>query len=259
MNPLDIAVDLARKAGAIQMAHLGKAHTIDYKGPINIVTEVDAQCEKLIVDGLIAAFPDHGIVAEEGSSRPTKNGYEWIVDPLDGTVNYTHGYPLFGPSIALTYNRKPVLGVVLESNRDELFAAEKGRGATLNGKPIHVSSVGKLEQSLLVTGFAYNIQEGEMQNNIDHFCRFLFKAQASRRDGAAAPDLCYVACGRFDGFWELYLKPWDIAAGSLIVTEAGGRVSAFDGGPFDCFGHEILASNGDIHAAMMAVLAEGVS
>jgi len=256
MRYLDIAIELARESGRIQLEDLSKNHDIQYKGVINIVTEVDKKCETLITERLQKEFPKHDILAEEDSGRRIKSDYRWIIDPLDGTVNYAHGYPLFATSIALEYKGEVILGVVFEPNRNELFVAEKGCGATLNDRRIKVSETSELQKALLDTGFAYNIREGEKENNIKHFVNFLLKVQAVRRDGAAASDLCYVACGRFDGFWELYLKPWDIAAGQAIIKEAGGKVSTFNGDNLDIYGKEILVSNGKIHKQMINVLCQ---
>ncbi len=260
MKYLDIAIELAREMGQIQLDGLGRVHHVEYKGATNIVTEIDKKCERLFIDRIQKEFPSHEILGEEGgqvkSMIETKDGYCWIVDPLDGTVNYAHNYPLFAVSIALEYKKDIVFGVVFEPNRNELFVAERGSGATLNDRRIKVSNTTDLRKALLDTGFAYNIHEGEKRNNLNNFEKFLFESRAIRRDGAAASDLCYVACGRFDGFWELFLKPWDIAAGQLIIKEAGGRVSSFDGSPLDLYGTEILASNGKIHEQMMEVLCQ---
>lgn len=247
------AVEIAREAGVLQIEKLKTARTIEYKGKFNIVTEVDKACEKLIVDFLKEKFPGQDILAEEGSDVKTKSDWLWIIDPLDGTVNYAHTYPLFSVSIALLHKGKPVVGVVYEPNRDELFVAEKGGGALLNDKPIRVSKTKDVYSSLIATGFAYNVADVD-NNNLQHFSRFIRKCHALRRDGVASTDLCYIACGRFDGFWELYLKPWDIAAATLIVKEAGGEVSMFDGRPLDIFGDEIVASNGMIHREMLGIL-----
>ena len=257
MNRLDIAIELAKEAGRIQMEEFGKVHKIEYKGKVNIVTDVDKRCESLIVDRIQKDFAGDDIFSEEGGGERRDSEWRWIIDPLDGTVNFTHGYPLFATSIAVEHKGEVVAAVVFEPNRGELFVAEKGSGATLNGRRINISKTDKLVKSLLDTGFAYNVQEGEKNNNLVHFANFLLKTRGIRRDGAAASDLCYVACGRFDGFWELYLKPWDIAAGQLVVSEAGGRVSSFDGSPLDIYGIEILASNGLIHKEMMEILKEG--
>ena len=254
MLPCDLAIQLAKAAGKIQLDGLGKVHQVEFKGTINPVTEIDKQCERLIVDGIHKHFPDHDILAEEGTGARLTSDYRWIVDPLDGTVNYTHAYPLFCVSIALEHKGKIILGVVYEPNHDELYVAEPGKGATCNGEALRVSSTTELIHAMLVSGFAYGIEHGELAINIPPFNEFIMRTQAVRRDGVAAVDLCYVAHGRFDGFWEHYMKPWDIAAGALIVTEAGGAVTMFDGGPLDLYGTEILASNGRIHAAMTEVL-----
>ncbi len=257
MKPIDVASFIAREAGHYQLSRLNTAFKVENKGVIDLVTEVDKTCEAMIVGHLKSHFPDHDILAEEGSNTNRSSDYKWIIDPLDGTTNFTHGYPLFCVCIALEYKGEIVTAVIYEPNRDELFTAEKGGGAFCNGEPIHVSNHSTLRESLLVTGFAYNIQEGEKMNNFDHFKDFLMKTRAVRRDGVAGADLCYVACGRYDGFWELYLKPWDIAAGSLILTEAGGKISSFDGSHFNVYGTELLATNGLIHSAMSNVLTKG--
>ena len=184
-------------------------------------------------------------------------GRRWIVDPLDGTVNYAHGFPFFCVSIALEAEGELVAAVTYDPNRHELFAAAKGQGATLNGQAIRVSETSALAEALVATGFAYNVHEEERFTNLDHFGNFVKRAQAVRRPGSAAIDLAWVACGRIDGFWELFLKPWDWAAGALLIREAGGSVTAFDGGAFELEGPEILASNGRIHGEMQDVLKLG--
>ncbi|MFH1874978.1 MAG: inositol monophosphatase family protein [Pseudomonadota bacterium] len=249
-----IAVELAKKAGKVQLENLGKIKSIEYKGAINLVTEVDKKCEELIVAGLQEHFPDHDILGEEGIGQRQKSDFRWIVDPLDGTTNYAHEFPFFGVSIALEYQEDLVLGVIYDPNRDELFLGVKDKGATLNGEPIRVAKAKNLQESLLATGFAYNVQEYGYPDNLDNFAKFIKVALAVRRPGAAAIDLAYVACGRLDGFWELYLKPWDIAAGIIIIREAGGMVTSFDGSEFKLYGTEILVSNGLIHKQMIEVL-----
>ena len=249
---------IARETGELQIACMPEIKRVEYKdnNKLNIVTQVDRACEKRIVDFLRDRFPTHDILAEEGSNRSTQSDWLWIVDPLDGTVNYFHSYPLFAVSMALRYKNETVMGVVYEPNRDEMFVAEKGGGALLNDKPIRVTQTADPKGALFATGFAYNVQDTEL-NNLDHWSNFILNAQAVRRDGVAAADLCYVACGRFDGFWEFFLKPWDIAAGVLILEEAGGKVTMMDGSPIDIFKEEIVASNTVLHEAMLRILAKG--
>jgi myo-inositol-1(or 4)-monophosphatase len=244
-------------AGAIQLEGLKKARQVVYKGSINLVTNIDHESEQTIVKLLQGTYPHHDILAEEGSGKRKDSEYKWVIDPLDGTTNYAHSYPLFCTSIALEYRGEIVVGAVYEPNRDEMFLAEKGGGATLNGKKIHVSSVEELDKAMLATGFAYNIRETK-NNNLDHFEKFLFKSQAIRRDGVAAVDLCYVAAGYYDGFWELNLFPWDVAAGFLMIKEAGGQVSDFGGQPFDIYSKQILASNSRLHPEMVQILASSL-
>ncbi len=252
---LEIIRYLVRRAGQIQLEHVGKVKKIEYKGVIDPVTEVDRKCEKFIVGEIQRLFPGDDILAEEGSGRRQRSENRWIIDPLDGTVNYAHGFPFFSVSVALEQNGGIVAGAVYDPTRDELFEAEKGCGASLNGKSIHVSETSELQKSLLATGFAYNIQEGEALDNLDNFANFIKCAQAVRRPGSAAIDLSWTAAGRIDGFWELFLKPWDMAAGLLIISEAGGKATSFDGSPFDLYGREILVSNGLIHDEMIDILA----
>jgi len=249
----EIAEQACRVAGQLQRDGLKRARQIEFKGSINLVTDVDKACEKEIVDLLQGKFPHHDILAEEGSGRRKDSEYKWIIDPLDGTTNYAHGYKLFCISIALEYRGEIIVGAVYEPNRDEMFLAEQRNGARLNGEKIQVSEVADLNHAMLATGFAYNVRETK-NNNLDHFQKFLMKAQAIRRDGVAAIDLCYIADGRYDGFWELNLFPWDVAAGLLMIQEAGGRVTDFRGRPFDIYAKEILASNGKFHDAMVEVL-----
>jgi myo-inositol-1(or 4)-monophosphatase len=251
---LDFAISVAQEAGALLRDRLNTKFTISHKGAINLVTEVDIASETLIRERLATRYPRHQVLAEEGGLAESASEYRWIVDPLDGTTNYAHGYPVFAVSIALEYRGEVILGVVYDPMRDELFAAEKGSGATLNRKTIRVSETSLLIKSVLSTGFPYDIKTSKM-TNLDHWTNFAMNAQALRRDGAAAIDLCYVACGRFDGFWELNLGAWDTAAGGLIVEEAGGRVTSFSGGAFSNYTPEIIASNGLIHDQMIEVIA----
>lgn len=252
-----VAVEAAMAAGKIQRQRSGHVGEIRYKGQIDPVTEIDTLCEQEIVRRIKESFPDHDILAEEsGDLIKSGSKNKWIIDPLDGTVNYAHGYPCYCVSIALEHEGRVVLGVVYNPVLDELFAAEKNKGATLNGKPIAVSPIAGLRESLLVTGFAYDVGHSP-DNNLNHFGNFIKQCQAVRRPGSAALDLVYTAMGRFEGFWELKLHAWDMAAGQLIVEEAGGTVSRFDGGPLDIYGNEILASNGRVHQAMIEVLKHG--
>lgn len=251
---LDFAIRMAQDAGRLLRARVGTTINIDHKGAINIVTDVDLASEQLIRDRISTYYPRHEILAEEGGLTESNSDYRWIVDPLDGTTNFAHGYPAFCVSIALESKGETILGVVYDPMRDELFTAERGGGAALNHRPIRVSKTGDLLQSLLSTGFPYDIKTSRW-TNLDHWANFAMHAQALRRDGSAALDLCYVACGRFDGFWELTLSAWDTAAGALIVEEAGGRVTDFKGEPFSNYKPQILASNGLIHDRMIEVLA----
>jgi myo-inositol-1(or 4)-monophosphatase len=248
-----VAIEAARQAGAILTEYAKNGFRVEHKDALNLVTDADTHSEQTIVDAISRSFPDHEILAEERGQAGKKSPYKWIIDPLDGTTNFAHGFPAYAVSIGVEYQGRCVLGVVFDPTRQELFVGEAGGGATLNGKPIHVSRTPKLDGALLVTGFAYDIRVSK-QNNLDHFANFALRAQGMRRMGAAAIDLCYVACGRFDGFWELKLNPWDTAAGSLMVAEAGGRMSDFKGGPFSIYGIELLASNGPIHHEMVEVL-----
>jgi myo-inositol-1(or 4)-monophosphatase len=251
-----VAVRAARKAGIILKSRLGRKRKVAYKGAVNLVTEMDILAEKIIVGEIQKRFPDHAVLAEERTAMEKPSQFRWIIDPLDGTTNYAHGFPIFSVSIALVKDEEVVLGVVYDPARDELFSAEKGKGAWLNGHKIRVSSENSLSRSLLATGFPYDLRESKI-NNFDHFHNFAVRSQAVRRAGSAALDLCYVAAGRFDGFWEMKLAPWDIAAGSLMVGEAGGKVTNFLGKPLNLGGKHILASNGKIHNAMLGVVKLG--
>ncbi len=248
-----VAIDAARRAGAILDEYARNGFRVEHKDALNLVTDADTHSEQAIVETIGRAFPDHEILAEERGQAGSRSPFKWIIDPLDGTTNFAHGFPAYAVSIGVEHEGRGILGVVFDPTRQELFVGEAGAGATLNGKPIHVSRTPKLDGALLVTGFAYDIRVSK-QNNLDHFANFAVRTQGVRRMGAAAIDLCYVACGRFDGFWELKLHPWDTAAGSVIVTEAGGRMSDFAGKPFSIYGQEMIASNGLIHAEMVEVL-----
>lgn len=255
-NFLDTAVRAARGAGAIQRERLWAEHEIRFKGEIDLVTEVDRASEELIIDTIRRDFPDHDVLAEETGADVRGSRYRWIIDPLDGTTNYAHGFPWFCVSIALEVDGEVRLGAVYHPLMDELYQAVKGEGAFLNGRRLHVSRHAPLKQCLLATGFPYD-RTRDNENNFAHFFNFQFAARAVRRAGAAALDLACVAAGRLDGYWELKLKPWDVAAGQLLVTEAGGRVTNHAGDPFTINDHRILASNGLIHDEMIAVLASG--
>ncbi|MBS4028419.1 MAG: inositol monophosphatase [Ignavibacteriales bacterium] len=256
---VNIAIEAALEAGKFLKHSLGKIKTVERKSgqERNLVTNIDKQAEEMIVEKIKQHFPTHNILAEEGTTGNENSEFKWIIDPLDGTTNFTHGLPLFCVSIGVEKNDELICGVVYDPNRDELFSAEKGNGAKLNGKKISVSTNDKLISSLLVTGFPYNITENPM-NCVEHFQNFLFEAQAVRRLGSAALDLCYVACGRFDGFWEVALNPWDMAAGVLLVEEAGGIVSDFNGNEHSIYKKDIVASNGKVHKEMLNVLKKGM-
>lgn len=254
MKESEIAIAAALAAGRLIRKGFGSHHVAQSKGKaIDLVTQIDQQAEELIVSILRHAFPNYGFLSEE--SPPIAGIAEkwWIIDPLDGTTNYAHGYPFFAVSIALAQQGEIVLGVVYNPIADELFVAERGKGATLNGYPIRVSETKTLASSLLASGFPYNVWETNNDNTTE-WKYFLKRVVSLRSDGSAALDLCHVACGRLDGYWELGLEPWDMAAGSLIVQEAGGQVTDLTGGPFNLYRQEILASNGHIHQEMIDVL-----
>ena len=229
---------------------------IDYKGPIDLVTDTDRAIEALLPARLRQEFPDHLIIGEEGGAAltpPPRDRYVWYLDPIDGTTNFAHSHPQFCVSLALARDAELLLGIVHDPIREETFFAQQGCGATLNGEPICVSTVDDLDRALLGTGFPYDRRE-HADFYLGFLKDFMQRAQGIRRTGSAALDLCYVACGRLDGFWEWKLKPWDVAAGALIVQEAGGRVSDFRGDALDLFGEQTLASNGSLHEAMVAVI-----
>ncbi|HUU49542.1 MAG TPA: inositol monophosphatase family protein [Nitrospinota bacterium] len=253
-NLLDTAIEAAKAGGAILKKNYGQPIKVEHKGAIDLVTEVDKLSEKVIIDIIKKKYPEHTILSEEKGLKKKGSPYKWIVDPLDGTTNYAHGYPVFCVSVALEIDREVVLGVIYDPILEEIFIAQKGKGAYLNGKKISVSKIQSLSDSLLVTGFPYDIRKNT-DDNINHFRNFCKRAQAVRRPGSAALDLCYVAIGRFEGFWEMKLFPWDVAAGALLVREAGGKVTDFKGNSFDIYGKEVLASNGFVHKAMVEVLA----
>lgn len=258
---LNFAIQTARDAGAILADRLGRALQVSNKGDIDLVTEADLAAEKLIIERIKSHYPRHAILAEESGATagfemaPGTSDWKWIIDPLDGTTNYAHGYPCFCVSIALERAGAIEIAAIYDPTRDEMFAAERGQGATLNERRLRVSTVDDLNSAMLCTGFPYNVRE--RPNFARHFANFTMEAQAVRRDGSAAIDLAYIACGRFDGFWEDGLNPWDVAAGVLLIEEAGGRVTDFSGGALDIYTPKVLASNGLIHNAMMRVLGSG--
>lgn len=252
---LNFAVQTARDAGAVLVDRLGRALQVSSKGDIDLVTEADLASEKLIIERIKSHYPRHAILAEESGATEIVAGtsdWKWIIDPLDGTTNYAHGYPCFCVSIGLERAGSIEIAVIYDPMRDEVFAAERGLGATLNGRPMRVSAVEDLNSAMLCTGFPYNVRE--RPNFERDFANFTMEAQAVRRDGSAAIDLAYVACGRFDGFWEDGLNAWDVAAGLLLIEEAGGLVTDFAGGKLNIYTPRVLASNGLIHNAMRRVL-----
>jgi myo-inositol-1(or 4)-monophosphatase len=253
-----VGAEAAKEAGELLLGKLNTCLNVAHKGIINLVTEADLESEKLIVGRLRQRFPTHSILAEENHSDVPAGEICWIIDPLDGTTNYAHGFPLFTVSIGLQVSGELRWGAVYSPVSGELFTAQKGSGAFCNGSPIHVSTVESLGASLLCTGFPYDIRTSP-QNNLENFCAFALKSQGIRRTGTAALDFCFVASGRLDGFWEQKLNPWDCAAGYLIVSEAGGAVTNYRGEPASIYGREVVASNGLIHNEMLTVLRSVVS
>lgn len=241
--------DIAREAGALLMPYFRRRVTVEYKGEADLVTEADRNSEALIRKRIQALWPDHDVLGEEEGLVDTGSEYRWYVDPLDGTTNFAHSFPMFCVSLGLEHKGQRIAGVVYDPTRDELFAAEKGSGAFLNGEPIRVSKIAKLKESLVATGFPS--QKRHKNPNIHFYHQITLLSHGIRRAGSAALDLCYVAAGRLEGFWEFNLNPWDTAAGVLMVEEAGGRVSGFDGSPFKINSNETLASNGSIHQQLL--------
>jgi len=241
---LNTAVQAALAAGAIQRERFGASHDIRFKGEADLVTEVDLACENAVKNVILEKWPHHALLGEEGGVNGSGD-FLWIVDPLDGTTNYTHNYPHFCASVALQERGRVIVGAVYDPMRDELFTAKHGAGAFLNGKPIHPSNCSKLEQAMLVTGFPYDLDR--RMKALPQFGAMLQRVQAIRRDGSAALNLCYVAAGRFDGFWEISLHAWDIAAGRLIIEEAGGKITGMDGNPTSIYSEQIVASNCLLH------------
>jgi myo-inositol-1(or 4)-monophosphatase len=252
---LEVAIAAAKEAGRIQKRYFNRRLDIEYKAAINPVTKVDRMCEAAIIRRLREAFPDHDILTEETPFDGKGSPWKWIIDPIDGTSNYIHGYPCFCVSIALQIEGETCLGVVYDPNLRELFHAVKGSGAHLNGRRISVSRSDNLDRCLLGTGFPYDIREYP-DFYLSFFRAFMVKTLALRRPGSAVLDLCYVAAGRFDGFWEMKLYPWDMAAGCLLITEAGGKLTDFEGGAHHLSSIETLASNGLIHDQMLEVMSE---
>ncbi len=250
---LPAMMDLARQAGDILLGHFGKVH-IEYKSVADLVTAADRESEAFLVARIREQFPSHDLVAEEGSRSETGSPYRWYIDPLDGTTNFAHGLPLFAVSLGVEHRGRMIAGVVYNPVMNELFAAAEGQGATLNGKAIHVSQTPELLASLLATGFP--TQKRHSNPNIHFYHCLTMRTHGVRRLGSAALDLCFVACGRFEAFWEFNLKPWDTAAGSLILREAGGRITDMMGGEFHLDGPEVLGSNGKVHQELQDLFAE---
>jgi myo-inositol-1(or 4)-monophosphatase len=255
---LIFAQDLARRIGDTIFDDRQHEKRIEHKGAVDLVTQFDKHAQDLIVTDIEKHFPDHSILSEENIKKDTYGPWKWIIDPLDGTTNFAHGLPIWSISLALEYEGNIIVGVVYDPTRKELFSAHHGGEAFVNDQVIKVSKTNDLDKSLLVTGFPYDIRESA-DNNLDNFSKFALCSQAVRRLGSAALDLCYTACGRFDGYWEQKLSPWDQAAGSLILKRAGGRITDFKGAPFSIYGDQVLATNGLIHEQMINVLAQSAS
>lgn len=249
----ELGESVAREAGRILLGRYRTDFTVEHKGTVNLVTEVDLAAEEWIVARIRKAFPSHSILAEEKHSDAPRSDVSWIIDPLDGTTNYAHGYPAFSVSIGLEVDGELEWGAVYDPVRDELYTARNGGGAYCNGLQLRVSGVASLNAGLLATGFPYDIRT-DSRTNLDNFCAFAVRTQGLRRSGSAAIDFCNVAAGRLDGFWELKLNPWDCAAGYLMVREAGGRVTNFRGSRGSIYDREVVASNGLIHEEMLGVL-----
>ncbi|PYX97810.1 MAG: inositol monophosphatase [Acidobacteria bacterium] len=245
-----VASEIAREAGALLMGYFRQRVKVEYKGEVDLVTVADRQSEALILERIRARWPNHDVIGEEGARVESGSDYRWYVDPLDGTTNFAHAFPVFCVSLALEHKGQRIAGVIYDPTRDELFAAEQGSGAYLNGEKIRVSTIANLAECLVATGFPSH--KRHQNPNIFFYHQITLRTHGVRRAGSAALDLCCVACGRFDAFWEFNLNPWDTAAGVLIVEEAGGRVSDFKGGPFRIDSRETLASNGLVHQALLA-------
>ncbi len=250
---LRTAESAARQAGAHIMQSRFRLRQVNNKGRVDLVTNVDREAEAIILDVIQGNYPDHAILAEESGAGSLSGDWRWVIDPLDGTTNFVHGYPFFGVSIAVQLRQQTVAAVVFDPVHNEMFSARLGQGACLNGELLQVSTTPTLSRALLATGFPYEIGD-RWHRAMDYFKLFYYRTRGVRRDGAAALDLCYVAAGRFDGFWEYDLKPWDVAAGMLLVTEAGGMVSDFRGNSGSIDDGQIVASNGLLHNPMLRVL-----
>jgi myo-inositol-1(or 4)-monophosphatase len=250
---LDFAIQIARQAGAILRYGVEQERQVQSKGYADVVTDIDKASEELLVGAINKRYPDHAIVAEEGSNSDGQSEYTWVIDPLDGTLNYLHGLPIYCVSVGVLRAGQPFIGVVYDPTRDELYTAERGQGAYLNGRRLRVSATNELQRALLTTGFPYN-RFSQNDNNLREFAHILLHVQDVRRPGSAALDLCYAAAGRSDGHWELGLKPWDVAAGALIVHEAGGRLSDWQGNEWQIGTDRLLATNGLIHQEMLGLL-----
>jgi myo-inositol-1(or 4)-monophosphatase len=255
-NYLNTGIEIARKAGQLLLQMFKRPQEISYKGKFNLVTEADKRSEALIIEQLQMHFPKHTVVSEEGGGQQSASDYCWYVDPLDGTTNFAHGFPVFCVSLGLAYRDEVIAGVVYDPTRDELFTAERGGGAYLNNKRIHVSKIERLSESLVATGFPPFAANHEL--NISFYFRFTETSHGVRRAGSAALDLCSVAAGRIEAFWELKLNPWDKAAGILLVIEAGGRVTDLSCRPVKLHEDEVFASNGLVHEEMCAIFSEPV-
>lgn len=252
---LNFAIETARDAGRLLLEKFDRGIAVSKKGEIDLVTEADLASEALIIERIRSYYPRHSILAEESGEAVIAGGdasWKWIIDPLDGTTNFAHAYPCWCVTLALEHNGEIVVGVTYDPTRNELFSAEKGRGASLNNQPIRVSKTETLGDALMVTGFPYDIKRRE--DFARHLTQFLLNSRGVRRDGSAAIDMAYVACGRFDGFWEEGLKPWDMAAGVLLIEEAGGQISYYDGSRHSIYKPPICASNGLIHSQMLEIL-----
>jgi myo-inositol-1(or 4)-monophosphatase len=254
---LEFAVDLARAAGEVLKHYTSREKQVELKGRANLVTIADKESEALVIRKIHDRYPSHCILAEESGASGFGDQGKWIIDPLDGTTNFAHQYPFYCVSIAFEQNGNVLCGAVYDPHRDEMFTGSKGGGSHLNGERLHVSEVDRIAGSLLTTGFSYNFRQN-VEVAIGQFRDFMLESQAIRRGGSAALDLCYVAMGRCDGFWELDLHAWDTAAGRVIAEEAGAVVTDFKGNPFSIYGREIVASNGQIHGEMLRILSRGL-